>query len=94
MRGRGRGWLLPRVAVPSGYRYIGPCRCGFGPDAYYQDPSGRIVHASQVFRFEFPPQPTPTEEDLKAEVEWLKGEKTDLEKRIKDIEEQLKKEQK
>lgn len=48
MRGRGwhggRWWQLP-VGAPSGYTYIGPCRCGTGPHAFYQDRSGRIIPA-------------------------------------------------
>ena len=30
------------------YRYIGPCRCGFGPRAFYIDEEGKIIHASQI----------------------------------------------
>jgi hypothetical protein len=28
--------------------YIGRCRCGYGPNAYYQTPEGNIIHANQV----------------------------------------------
>ena len=38
MRGYGRGWYSPRMTVSSGYTYIGPCRCGTGPHAFYQRP--------------------------------------------------------
>jgi hypothetical protein len=68
--------------------YIGPCRCGFGPDAFYRDKSGRIIHASQVYHRGFPT--TPTKEEFEAEVDQLRGEKAELEKRIKEIEEHLK----
>ena len=62
-RGRsrcGRRWAAPwssknppatsssQPPTPQGYRYVGPCRCGLGPNAFYQDAQGRIVHASQV----------------------------------------------
>ncbi|WP_457620424.1 hypothetical protein [Methanopyrus sp.] len=31
------------------YRYIGPCRCGLGPHAFYEDTeTGEIKHAWQV----------------------------------------------
>lgn len=90
MCGCGRGWYRwqPKVTAPSGYGYIGPCRCGTGPHAFYQDPSGRIVHAWQLYRWGGPP--TPTKEDLKAELEALKEEKAQLEKRIEMLEEQMK----
>ena len=98
MCGRGRTWwrgVTPEVIVgPSGYTYIGPCRCGIGPHAYYRDSSGRIVHTWQAFRWG-PALPTkPTEEDLNEEVKWLKEEKDGLEKRIQELEGQLKKEKK
>ncbi len=34
----------------SSLTYIGPCRCGWGPHAYYRDQEGRIIHASRVGR--------------------------------------------
>ncbi len=30
------------------YTYIGRCRCGYGPNAYYQDTNGKVIHASQL----------------------------------------------
>ena len=95
MLGYGRGWhrgyrswrQFP-VSAPEGYTYMGPCRCGFGPDAFYQDKSGRIVHASQVFRWGIPP--TLTREGLEEDVNRLKDEKSELEKRIKELEKHLK----
>ncbi len=84
MWGCGRGWFWQRV--PAGYTYVGPCRCGTGPHAFYQDPSGRIVPAWHFWRFGF----SPTKEDLKTELETLKAEKAELEKHIKEIEEQIK----
>jgi hypothetical protein len=85
---RGRFWRYPAASAPEGYIYIGPCRCGFGPDAFYQDRSGRIVHASQVYRRGIPA--ALTGEDFKAEVTQLKSDKAELEKRIKELEEHLK----
>ena len=95
MLGYGRGWhrgyrswrQFP-VGAPEGYTYIGPCRCGFGPDAFYQDKSGRIVHASQIYHRGIPA--TPTEEEFEAEVDRLKEEKTEVEKKIKEIKGHLK----
>ncbi len=72
MYGYARGWWHERHAafVPGEYRYLGPCRCGFGPHAFYRDPSGRIVHASQL-RSGWVPFATSTvsREHLKAEPE-------------------------
>ena len=86
---RGRGWYRwwPRIAVPRGYTYIGPCRCGTGPHAFYQDPRGRIVPAWQLYHWGTPS--APTKEDLKAELDALKEEKAQLEERIGEIEKQL-----
>jgi len=90
----GRGWFRwywnrPGVSSPSGYTYIGPCRCGMGPHAYYQDPSGRIVHAWHLYRGGIPPFSL-TPEELKTELATLKNEKELLEKRIEELEKQLK----
>ncbi len=81
-RGFGRGWRFGGwSAAPSveGYTYIGPCRCGWGPHAFYRDPEGRIVHASQVFG-------TAAHPSQRAELEALKREKEELERRIREIE--------
>lgn len=91
--GYGRGWRreTPSVPNPAGYRYIGPCWCGWGPNAFYQDESGRIVHASQLFHWGGPAvAPTTSQNDLKAELEALKEEKEDLEKRIAQLEKLIK----
>jgi hypothetical protein len=95
MLGRGRGWhrgyrswSQAPVGVLEGYTYIGPCRCGFGPDAYYQDKSGRVVHATQIFRKGI--APTLIKDDFEAELSQLRAEKTELEKRIKELEEHFK----
>ncbi len=79
----------PPVIAPKGYTYIGPCRCGTGPHAFYQTPSGRIVHAWQLYRWGVPT--VFTEEDLKTELAALKEEKAELERRIEELEKERKK---
>lgn len=96
--GRGSGWgrsagsgaAHPRasqgaVPTPAGYRYVGSCRCGFGPNAYYQDEAGRVVPAAGLFprgARTAPAQPL-------SEIEQLKAEKADLERRLRDLETRL-----
>jgi len=70
--------------VPAGYRYIGPCRCGWGPHAFFVDPSGRVVHASALWGS---PPAGRSPEDLRKELEALREEKVRLEKRIQELEE-------
>lgn len=91
MFGYGRGWHHWQLGViaPSGYTYIGPCRCGTGPHAFYQDQSGRIVNAWQLYRSGIPP--VLAREDLKAELEALKEEKAQIEKRIAALEKEIEK---
>lgn len=85
--GRRWHWWMPKITQPKGYRYIGPCRCGTGPHAFYQDESGRVIHAWDLYRWGVPP--TPTKEDVKDELEALKQEKLELEKRIEELEKQM-----
>jgi len=85
---RGPGCWWPRIVPPSGYTYIGHCRCGTGPHAFYQDESGRIVHAWQLWH-RVPPS-TCSKEALWSELEALKDEKVRLEKRIEELEKQVK----
>ncbi|HUU49919.1 MAG TPA: DUF5320 domain-containing protein [Nitrospinota bacterium] len=92
-RGRGLGYRWSR-AVPSGYSYVGPCLCGFGPHAFFQDSTGRMAHASHVYSFGPVPPPSATKEDLEYELKILKDEKAELEKRLGEIEKELKKEEK
>ncbi len=83
--GRFRGWWHPGWAPPQpsgkGITYIGPCRCGWGPHAFYMDESGRVFHASQLFW-------GAAGED---EIEALREEKRFLEERLRELEEKLKK---
>ncbi len=77
--GWGRGWWgAYGYRTSQGFTYVGPCRCGFGPHAFYMDPSGRLVHASQVWGWGgwVPPYPPPQAEaeDLRAErLTWRPG---------------------
>lgn len=73
------------------YEYIGPCRCGFGPHAFWMERS-----TGRAFRgFPGPsggPWPVrPTVEDLRSELKWLKEEKEELERRISELEAQIQK---
>lgn len=97
--GYGRGWChdLPgAVRPPEGFTYLGPCRCGSGPHAYWQDKkTGRIFHGSPHYGTWFGPGygwpgREPSEEELKSELDWLKQQKEELEKRIQEMEEALK----
>lgn len=36
------------TAEPSGMRYVGPCRCGRGPHAFYRNAKGNLVHVSEI----------------------------------------------
>ena len=36
------------ILKPQGATYIGRCRCGYGPNAFYKTPNGNIVHANQL----------------------------------------------
>lgn len=84
--GAGYGWRLrrPLAAAPGGYRYIGSCRCGLGPNAYYQDQAGRVLSASSLFSTASG-APTASAED----VEQLKAEKAELERRLRVLEDRL-----
>nr|MDO8062149.1 hypothetical protein [Candidatus Freyrarchaeum guaymaensis] len=84
----------PSPPAPRGYRYIGPCRCGFGPNAFYQDPQGRIVHASQIFWGS--PAPTPVtpyteearEETIEEKIEKLREKLEELAEEIRESSDQ------
>ncbi|MGI5835479.1 MAG: hypothetical protein ACOX87_03170 [Chloroflexota bacterium] len=83
--GRGSGIGRANAYSPSipGYTYVGGCRCGFGPNAYYQNSAGQVVPASNLFYgTNQPAQPI-------AEIEQLKAEKAELERRLRDLEARL-----
>ncbi|MEG8946964.1 DUF5320 domain-containing protein [Rosettibacter firmus] len=90
MYGYGKGWhhWEKGIITPQGYSYIGPCRCGKGPHAFYQDSSGRIVHAKELYRQRL--SWGHTKEDPKVQLEALKQEKEQLEKQIEILEKQIK----
>jgi hypothetical protein len=77
--GRVAGWDQGAVAAPAGYGYVGSCRCGFGPNAYYQNAQGQVVPGSALFAG---PVQVP-------EVERLRAEKAELERRLGEMEERL-----
>ncbi len=94
MNGYGRRWRRwSRLATaPRGYNYVGPCRCGTGPHAFYEDAQGRVVTARQLFRRS--DYAGITKDDLKTELEALKQEKAELEKEIQDLEKDISSEEK
>jgi len=94
-----RGWHFcwpTAFRSPEGFKYLGPCRCGFGPHAYWQDErTGRIYCGFPGYGTAVSPgyswsAESLTSEEIKSEIEWLKQEKEALEKRIRDLEERLK----
>jgi hypothetical protein len=74
------------VEEQKGAVYVGPCRCGFGPHAYYRLSDGRIVHASSV-----PPALPVLPEDAASELDRLRSENEELRRRMKDLEQKLEK---
>ncbi|MCA1902241.1 MAG: hypothetical protein LDL53_08510 [Candidatus Hydrogenedens sp.] len=64
--GQGWRWMSPNNPAPnppesdlsnktieaSEWTYIGPCRCGRGPHAFYRNSRGNILHASKVKNIE------------------------------------------
>jgi hypothetical protein len=88
--GHGGGYerVVARPAVPSGYRYLGPCRCGYGPHAYYETPEGRVVSPYEMFHPKYnAPQ---TKEDLEMEKRYIEDEIKYFQERLNEIEERLK----
>ncbi len=84
------------ATVPSSYRYIGYCRCGYGPNAYYQAPDGSYVPAYQMFsrgmpqsQKNYPSVPVSTadqEKILKERLEHLQEEIADVTNQLEDLE--------
>ncbi|ENN96473.1 hypothetical protein J422_02250 [Methanocaldococcus villosus KIN24-T80] len=81
--GRRFGWWgrgFRRIPIRVGrFTYVGPCRCGFGPHAFYVDDYGRLVHAWEL------PYYVSTEEDKSLIEERIK----DLEMEKKMLEEEI-----
>jgi len=84
-RGCRRGFKHTHSLTPKGYTYIGHCRCGIGPNAYYQDTHGRIHHYNEIIH--------QGEDDFLNEIETLKKENEELKKRIEELEKNLHKKQ-
>lgn len=83
-------WYLDEGINSDDYTYIGPCRCGFGPHAFYKDKNNRILHASEIRYSQFNSQSDMESDYLKKEIEILKKEKKLLENRIKELEDKIK----
>ncbi len=89
----GYGWHnAPDSWETEDYEYVGPCRCGFGPDAFWRDKkTGRIVRGFPPY---FQEKPEGSAEELREELEFLRREKEKLEKRLAQIEEELSRKEK
>jgi hypothetical protein len=73
------------------YEYVGTCRCGLGPHAYYRDrETGNIVPAVAVYGNV--PNESEYENEIKDRLKYLEEEKKYLEEEIKKLKESLKKE--
>lgn len=86
---RGRGnWpaygQLTAGDVSGEATYVGPCRCGFGPHAYYRSKDGRLVHASAPWT-----EPIVPAIAQETELQQLRREKEQLEERIRTLETDL-----
>lgn len=81
---------------PAGYRYVGYCRCGYGPNAYYKSPDGSLVSAYQMFsrgmpqsQSSYPSVPVSTadqEKILKERLEHLQEEIAEVTNQLEDLE--------
>lgn len=71
-------------ADASGYEYVGPCRCGRGPNAYYRTGEGRIVHASAVASVRSAPA-----SNGRSDIEILRADNERLVARVRELEEKL-----
>lgn len=88
-----RYWGPPVLAEPvspdetaDGAVYIGPCRCGHGPNAFYRTADGRTVHAADA-RFgtsALKKVTEPTKDALQEELESLMVRVRELERRLKE----------
>ncbi|MFB0559781.1 MAG: DUF5320 domain-containing protein [Candidatus Lokiarchaeia archaeon] len=82
--------------IPAGYRYVGYCRCGYGPNAYYQTPNGNMVPAYQMFggglpqiQKNYPSVPVSSadrENILKERLEHLQEEIADVTNQLEELE--------
>lgn len=74
------------VGAPKGAAYVGPCRCGRGPRAYYRLADGEVVHAASLpyAKETEEARPEPTHDGSETEVERLKDRVHELEERLKE----------
>lgn len=84
---------MPRKYMPFEYAYLGPCRCGLGPNAFYVAPSGEVLHAAQIFT----PFLTALElnkaeerELLEEEARMLEGKLALIKKRLEELKKEVK----
>ena len=78
---------FPNEDVPGGDRiaeYVGPCRCGTGPHAFYRTTSGRLERAPYGSRWYDTTVDTP-----QAEIDSLREENRRLEDRVRQLEDKF-----
>ena len=78
---RCRHFLIPKLLTR--FRYVGPCRCGFGPHAFYVDDRGRLVHPWELFLEDIPEEEK--EKYLNEIINYLKEELRILEEKLRNI---------
>jgi len=90
-RSYGSGWGRRPLAVLDDVsagdtiaEYVGPCRCGTGPHAYYRTTSGRLVRAPYGPRLY-----DTTADTSQSEIDSLRDENRKLEERIRQPEGKL-----
>ena len=79
-RGICRHFLVPKVLSKL---YVGPCRCGAGPHAFYIDERGWLIHAWDLFLREIPEKER--EKYIRERINYLKEELKMLEEELKRI---------
>ena len=79
-----RAEYIPANELPEDATYIGPCRCGHGPHAYYRTAAGRIVHAAALPVVSRPSATEPTYDELQEELAGLRSRLQELEKKLKE----------
>lgn len=81
-RGHFRCHFTPRINTiykGGSYKYIGPCRCGLGPHAYYLDENGNLIHGWEIFDRDFEGD---RKKYLMERIKYLEEEKKRLEKEL------------
>ena len=80
-----RGFIPAYIEETDDATYVGPCRCGLGPRAYYRLKDGSVVHASRVGNI------ANDAADSDSEMEMLTAENRKLKERIQELEKKLSK---